>query len=110
MSWLPGTTLIRSGEPEHLEPRQRRGMLVRQPDVAEIAADGDVVRPLGGEVGDDALERIAQMDAPALAHPVETAEPAFEVPIARGEAGDRPEMHVGQVRDGDGFGHGWAID
>ena len=72
------------------------------PMLHEVAAHGDVVGRLRQHVGDDAVESAAQMRVAALAHPVGVAEPALHVPVARREPRKGRQVHVGQVRDGDG--------
>jgi hypothetical protein len=91
--------------PQALEPGERVDALLRQADVDEIAGDGDVVGPLRPEVGDDAVEHQPLIHRPAVAHPVGVAQRALKVPIARAEAGDRPQVDIGQVRDGKGCRH-----
>ena len=80
-------------------------VLLRQADVDEVACDGDVVGSLRPEVGDDAVEHGHPVDLAAMAQPVGVPEQPLQVPIARGEPGNGPQMHIGQVRDGDGRWH-----
>jgi hypothetical protein len=80
-------------------------MLLRQADVGEVARYADVIGPPRVHVFDDAVEHIAAMPVAALPDPVEVSRAAFQVPVARAEAADRPQVHVGQVRNTDGLAH-----
>ena len=52
-----------------------------------------------------AVESVGQMRVAALAHPVRIPERALHVPMARPEPLKGRQVHVGQVRDGDGGRH-----
>ena len=84
-----------------LEPGQRIDVLLRQADVDEVAGDGDVVGRLRREVGDDAVEHVPSGRRSGGCAASWRSRAALQVPIARREAGDGPQMHVGQVGDGD---------
>ena len=105
MSWLPGTTVTSLGRTQSLEPRVRRLVLAGQPEIDEIAGDGDMVRPLRLEIGDHEIEAFAAMHARAAALPVEISQSAFDVEVAQGETAHRGQMDVRYLCKRERVGH-----
>ena len=101
MSWLPGTTLTACGAPTLSQPGQRLDVLLRQPDVDEVAGHRDVVGRLRAHVGDEPVEHVAAGRRRGACAASWRSRAPLEVPIARREAGDRPQVHVRQVGDGE---------
>ncbi len=93
------------GRAHRVQPRLRRLVLHRQPEIDEIARDGDMIGLVRQQVRDDEIERGARMGAPALALPVEVAEAALNVEVAQSDAGQRRKMHIRHVGKRDRFAH-----
>ena len=96
-----GRMVTRRGMSEALEPGQAHGCAPVGADVDEAAGDGYVVRPSAcmsaTRRSSTRGDRRAGGRAPSSRSPWRASGP-----IGRVESGDRSQMHVAQVRNGDG--------
>jgi hypothetical protein len=83
---------------ERIEPHPRRRIFGRQRQIDEIAGDGDVVRLLRLEVGDDARQHLGLMDRLALAPPVDEAGHALADQLVEPRRRQWRKMWIRQMR------------
>ena len=88
-----------------VQPCGRRLVLSGQPQVDEIAGDGDMIGLVRQHVGHDEIERRAVVRAAALALPIDVAEAALDVEMTQRNSRHRRKMHIRHVGKRDRFAH-----